>query len=103
MPRLCTRPALTGWPSRRPAANAAGDGKREHRGTGMPTFSASLRLLPGNYAVCRLPADQVVPPWVAMGEFASITRTEEELSIVCSEGVVPEGVRGERGWRALRV
>jgi len=32
-----------------------------------------------------------------------VTRTQEELSIVCAEGIVPEGVSCERGWRSLRV
>jgi hypothetical protein len=36
-------------------------------------------------------------------DFFSITRTGEELSVVCREALVPEGIRAERGWRALRV
>jgi hypothetical protein len=35
--------------------------------------------------------------------FFSITRTGEELSVVCREVLVPEGIRAERGWRAIRV
>lgn len=33
----------------------------------------------------------------------SITRTTEELSIVCSEAVIPKDVICERGWRALKI
>lgn len=33
----------------------------------------------------------------------SITRTDQELSIVCPEERVPPDVRAERGFRALRV
>ena len=33
----------------------------------------------------------------------SITRTAEELSVVCSPEAVPEGVSHEPGWRALTV
>ena len=32
-----------------------------------------------------------------------MTRSREELSIVCEEQRVPEGVRGERGWVALKL
>jgi hypothetical protein len=32
-----------------------------------------------------------------------VTRTPDELSIVCAAGAVPDGSRSERGWRALRV
>jgi hypothetical protein len=54
------------------------------------------------FAVCRLAGDSPVPTW-ATGSFVSITRTAEELSIVCRAEDVPEGVRCERGWRCLRV
>jgi hypothetical protein len=32
------------------------------------------------------------------GLFTSITRTAEELSIVCPQENVPEGVKAEKGW-----
>jgi len=38
-----------------------------------------------------------------IARFISITRTDHELSIVCDETLVPEGVRAERGFVALRV
>jgi hypothetical protein len=64
-----------------------------------------LRLvwLKGSFAVCRLTADAPLPAWVTAGEFLSITRTAGELSIVCQEEAVPQGVQCERGWRCLRV
>jgi hypothetical protein len=62
-----------------------------------------LLLLKGRFAVCRLERDAAVPPWASAGVFSSITRTPEELSIVCAEEVVPEGLKCERGWRCLRV
>ena len=35
--------------------------------------------------------------------FVSITRTRDELSIVCNERNVPSGVKVDRGWRVLKV
>jgi uncharacterized protein len=32
-----------------------------------------------------------------------VVRTRDELSIVCSEDRVPDGVRAERGWLALKL
>ncbi len=61
-----------------------------------------LTLLPGGFAVCRLDATAAVPDW-ARGEIVSVTRTRDELSVVCEEGCVPLSVRAEGGWRALRV
>ena len=37
------------------------------------------------------------------GPFVSITRTEDELSIVCPRDCVPAGVRAERDWRVLKL
>jgi hypothetical protein len=32
-----------------------------------------------------------------------VTRTEEELSVVCAEDAVPDRVKCEKGWRCLRI
>ena len=64
-----------------------------------------LTLVPmtGMLAVCKLPNDASIPDWAVRGVFFSITRTDEELSVVCDQDVVPEGVRCDMGWRCLRV
>ncbi len=62
-----------------------------------------LILLPTHLAVCRLPADEPLPPWLPAHGFVSITRTPDELSIVCAADAVPAGIRCEPGWRALMV
>jgi GNAT superfamily N-acetyltransferase len=63
----------------------------------------TLTVLNDSLAVCRLGADDPVPTWALAGRFCSITRTADELSILCRQNAVPEGVRCERGWRCLRV
>jgi hypothetical protein len=63
----------------------------------------TLSLLPDTLAVCRLSADAAVPVWAWTGEPASVTRTRDELSVVCRADAVPEGVRRESGWRCLMV
>jgi hypothetical protein len=62
----------------------------------------TLIVLPGCYAICRLAADAPWPEWAA-GEFVTMSRTAEELSIVCAQDAVPAGVRCEPSWRCLRV
>lgn len=42
-------------------------------------------------------------PKATAGSFFSITRTADELSVVCRQDAVPEGVVCQRGWRCLRV
>lgn len=68
----------------------------------MPV-TVNLILLPDTFAVCRLAADSPIPAWTPTQAFVSITRTADELSIVCAESRVPADVQAERGWRMLRV
>ena len=63
-----------------------------------------LLLLPDRFAICRLGASDEIPDW-AYEEcgFSSITRTDEELSIVCRQDLVPEALTSSSGWRCLKV
>lgn len=63
-----------------------------------------VTLLPqaGEYAVCRLLPTEAVPAWAGAAGFSSITRTADELSIICAAALVPNHVHAERGWRLLK-
>ena len=61
-----------------------------------------LHLLPYRLAVCRLAPDAPYPAW-ARGPLVSVTRTEDEVSVVCNAESVPSGVNREGAWRALKV
>ena len=72
----------------------------------MPDLSGvGLALLEGEYAISRFYAGAEVPGWATAGpgQVLSLTRTSEELSIVCAEELVPGEVEASRGWGALRV
>jgi hypothetical protein len=60
-------------------------------------------ILDDRLAVCRLHRGDDIPSLATLGGFSSITRTHDELTVVCFEASVPEGVRSEKAWRALRV
>lgn len=62
----------------------------------------TLELLSGRLAVCRLSPESPTPAWAA-GAVTSLTRTPNELSIVCAEEAAPPGVKAERGFRCLAV
>jgi hypothetical protein len=62
-----------------------------------------LDILPGTYNICRLPSAASLPEWATSSDFYSVTRTPDELSIVCSEDVVPQEVERETGWACLKV
>jgi hypothetical protein len=59
--------------------------------------------VPGSYAVCRLVADALVPEWALRDSFFSVTRTRDELSIVCAETQVPPEVHHENDWACLKL
>ncbi len=63
----------------------------------------TLTLLPDTFAVCRLAADAPLPDWAAAGLFYAVTRTREELSLVCRQEQVPDGVTCQPGWRCWQV
>ena len=65
--------------------------------------SLTLEHRPGTLAICRLAPDAPVPAWASSGTFHSVTRTADELSIVCDASVVPADVPAERDTTALRV
>lgn len=63
----------------------------------------SISVMKDRLAVCRLSPGDVVPDWAAAGGFYSLTRSTDELSIICREENVPHGVKCERDWRAFRL
>ncbi len=67
-----------------------------------PRALLTLTVLPDRYAICRLDAKADVPQWSSYGPFVSISRTTDELSIVCPEANVPSGANCEPGWRILK-
>jgi uncharacterized protein len=67
-----------------------------------PRALLTLAVLPDRYAICMLDPKSEIPSWSAKGDFASISRTPDELSIVCLEANVPTDVSNEPGWRILR-
>jgi hypothetical protein len=61
----------------------------------------SLKPVDGSFAVCRLAAGSALPEWFRPGPFATVSWTDDELSILCHDSQVPETVQCERGWRCL--
>jgi hypothetical protein len=64
-----------------------------------------LCVLPGRYAICRFPAGTAVPSWAygTGAEFLSVTRSRDELSVICPEEMLPDEVSGDTGWHCLRI
>ncbi len=67
-------------------------------------MNLKLQIMPGTFAVCKLDPQAALPRWaLSEGALTSITRTADELSIVCGESAVPDDVRCEKGWRCVKI
>ena len=62
-----------------------------------------FRQIAGQFAVCRLPANVSVPAWATAGNFISVTRTADELSIVCPLQNVPAEHKPEVPWTCFKL
>lgn len=70
----------------------------------MTESRLTLSLLPESLAVARLPAGAALPGWVDWSDpFVTVSRTRDELSVVCPEARVPAEAQAERGWRGFKV
>jgi uncharacterized protein len=68
-----------------------------------PRHQLRFRWLPGMYAIVRLASNAAVPDWSTKGEFTSITRSPDELSIVCLADNLPPEVHSTHHWICLKL
>lgn len=65
--------------------------------------SVVLSLLSEKLSVCRLLPSDAIPTWALSSSLYSITKTEDELSVVCQSHLVPPGITCESGWVVYKV
>jgi hypothetical protein len=65
----------------------------------MTAHRLELLVLEGRPAVCKQDPAGDPPLWATNGDSFSITRSHDEISVVCPETSVPAEVRAEKGWR----
>jgi uncharacterized protein len=59
--------------------------------------------LKGPYAIVRLAGDAALPEWATRGDFTSITRTADELSIVCPVENLPAEIHPSERWQCFKL
>lgn len=69
----------------------------------MNSIKLTMKLLKEKYSICRLDKNNPIPAWAIKEDFFSITKTEDELSIVCLKDNVPNSVKCETDWKILKV
>jgi len=63
----------------------------------------TLKALNGTYGVARLEPSDSIPAWADGSGFVSISRSDDELSIVCRQDRIPSDVRMDGGWSCLKL
>ncbi len=70
----------------------------------MKTKKFTLSVLPEKLGICHFGKHASVPDWAEHNcSFFSLTKTYDELSIVCPQDHIPENVRAEKDWRAFKL
>lgn len=71
----------------------------------MPDSSVTLHRLPDEYVIARFSpssdAHALASEVIAAGSFVSVTRTPQEISIVCPSGAAPRGAELDGPWVAF--
>jgi hypothetical protein len=62
-----------------------------------------LAVLPGTYGIARFQPGASLPPEYERSFFYSVSKTDQELSLVCEESLLSAQVKAERGRRLIRV
>jgi len=65
--------------------------------------SIQLKELDGLFSVYKLKSKEAIPSVVYQSDFLSITRSDEELSIVCREMPEIKSDQGSHNWRCLKI
>ena len=62
-----------------------------------------LILHQDNLAICKLRPSAPIPDWLPRQGFTSVTRTADELSIVCKQHHLPPQQEAEADWWVLEI
>lgn len=60
-------------------------------------------LADGVFSLCRLAPEDAIPSWALSSDFYTISKTNDELSVVCESQYVPAGIKQDGNWRLLKI
>ena len=70
-----------------------------------PVPAVELQALPGDYVIAKLSPSSPLPADVlssaTLNGFVSVTRTPQELSLLCPAALAPDGAETDGPWAAL--
>jgi len=64
----------------------------------------NLKVLQKKHSILKFQADSVIPEWIYLSDFYSITKTQEELSVVTEQpDSLEENITGSKDWRVFKI
>ena len=69
----------------------------------MSPKKLKLSVLEGLYTVHRFPSNHKIPEQICKSEFYSISKSEDELSIVCNSCILLDSEKSETDWSCIKV
>ena len=63
----------------------------------------NLNILEGSFSIHRLSPNDGIPKEIYRNPCYSITRTDEEISVVCSSSVPLDSEKSETGWSCIKI
>ena len=69
------------------------------------TMKLNLLVLKDFYAICRFDKEASVPQWIIKSDFYNITKTPDELSLVCNQDLIKtsETTLIDKNWRCIKI
>ena len=62
-----------------------------------------LSVLKDKFIVCRIESFKQIPDTILQSHFYSITKTADEISVVCPEEFLPDDSICERNWKCFKI
>lgn len=62
-----------------------------------------LTLLEDSYSICKFPPQSQIPAWALQSDVFFLSKTADELSVICSSAYVPVEISCNVGWCCFRV
>ncbi len=69
----------------------------------MPQEKLKLSILKNLYTIHRFPPNHEIPKQIYESEFYSITKTKDELSILCDSSFILNSENSETGWSCMKI
>ncbi|MBS60547.1 MAG: amino acid-binding protein [Anaerolineaceae bacterium] len=66
-------------------------------------MKSKLSVLEGSFTIHRFPPNYEIPIRLFEGLFCNITRSEDEVSVICSSAVELDSLSADPGWSCIKV